>query len=206
MTDWRAWHEHYDDPASSLARRLDVVQRHLTDLVARRPPRRILSLCAGDGRDVIPVLAALARDERPELVLVELDHELATAGAARAAAEGVDATVVTGDAGASASWREWVPVDLLMLCGIFGNITVEDIRSTIAAIPAIVSDHGVVVWTRGARADVDLRPLIRQWLVASGLDEVAFEGEPQGYGVGVNERTAEATVNPLPEKLFAFLD
>lgn len=204
MTDWRAWHRHYDDPASSLARRLVVVQRHLTALVDRRAPRRILSLCAGDGRDIIRVLASVARDERPELVLVELDEELASAAKARAVDVGVEVTVVTGDAGASASWLEWVPVDLLMLCGVFGNIPVDDIRTTIGASPAMLSDHGVVIWTRGASAGDDLRPLIRQWFVASGFRELAFECEPAGYGVGVHERTPAASANRLPEKLFAF--
>jgi hypothetical protein len=57
VKDWLAWHEDYDDPSSALSRRLVVVRRRLTealDAPADRP-RRLLSLCAGDGRDVIPV-------------------------------------------------------------------------------------------------------------------------------------------------------
>src|SRR5215216_453640 len=58
VMDWRGWHDGYDDPASSLSRRLVVVQTRLAEVVARGDVRSVLSLCAGDGRDIIPVLAA----------------------------------------------------------------------------------------------------------------------------------------------------
>jgi hypothetical protein len=60
VKDWLAWHEGYDDPSSSLARRLEVVRRRLGAVLdaAAGERRQLLSLCAGDGRDVIPVLAA----------------------------------------------------------------------------------------------------------------------------------------------------
>jgi hypothetical protein len=72
VADWQAWHEGYDDPTSSLSRRLAVVRRLLGPVVAELgPDQRVLSLCAGDGRDVVPVIAARPPERRPELVLVE---------------------------------------------------------------------------------------------------------------------------------------
>ena len=75
--DWHAWYGEYDDPDSSLSRRLAVVRRELgAVLAARRPgPVTLLSLCAGDGRDTLPVLAAA--DTQVSAVLVELDPDLA---------------------------------------------------------------------------------------------------------------------------------
>jgi hypothetical protein len=56
--DWHAWHDEYDDPASSLSRRLVVVRRQVDAILRARPgPTRLVSMCAGDGRDVLPVLA-----------------------------------------------------------------------------------------------------------------------------------------------------
>ena len=78
MTDWHEWHGHYDDQDSSLSRRLSVVQRRLNELVSDEVRvRRILSLCAGDGRDIVPVLTRHAVERRPEAVLVELDPSVA---------------------------------------------------------------------------------------------------------------------------------
>lgn len=69
----------------------------------------------------------------------------------------------------------------------------------------MVSSRGVVIWTRGASPDEDLRPQIRQWFQASGFSELAFEAEPEGYGVGVKRRiSAAGSDDALPERLFAF--
>jgi hypothetical protein len=204
-TDWHEWHRDYDDPSSSLSRRLRVVQQLVEPLVSELgPEHRVLSLCAGDGRDVIPVVASRPPALRPRLVLVELDAALAIAARQRAETAGVDATVITGDAGRSVTWREHVPADLLMLCGIFGNIRDADIERTVVAARSMLSPHGSVVWTRGAFGDVDLRPRIRSWFDDAGFEEVAFESEAHGYGVGVNRRGADATSTPLPDHLFTF--
>lgn len=58
MTDWLAWHTGHEDPSSPLSARLRSVQRHLADAIDQAPPGRVslVSLCAGQGRDVIGVL------------------------------------------------------------------------------------------------------------------------------------------------------
>lgn len=182
---WAAWHESYTDADSSLARRLSVVRARIGEALdaAGRGPIRILSLCAGDGRDVLSELT-----HRPSLqaatTLVELDEQLASA--ARTAAARVPGTDVRrGDAGDVAVFADVLPVELLLLCGIFGNISAADIRSTIAAVPRMLTAGGTVVWTRGWFADDDLRPTIRRWFADEGLTEVAFDGDPERYGVGV---------------------
>jgi len=56
--DWRAWHDDYDDPQSPLARRWRVVQARVAALLDAAPPGplRVISMCAGQGRDLIGVL------------------------------------------------------------------------------------------------------------------------------------------------------
>ena len=53
MTDWYAWHDHYDEPG--LARRLAAVQQRISVALdqARPGPLRAISVCAGQGRDLI---------------------------------------------------------------------------------------------------------------------------------------------------------
>ena len=72
MRDYVEWHSGYDDPASSLSGRLRRVQDHLWDELDSRPgPLRVVSVCAGDARDVIGVLSGQAdagsSTERPAL-------------------------------------------------------------------------------------------------------------------------------------------
>ena len=81
-TDWVAWHQPYADPSSPLSRRRRTVQRHVGDwldgLPGSGPPARLVSACAGDGRDVLEVLAARPDARSLDVLLVELDDRLAT--------------------------------------------------------------------------------------------------------------------------------
>ena len=57
MGDWTSWHAQYEDPASPLSQRLAAVQQQIALALDRAAPGplRLLSLCAGQGRDVLPV-------------------------------------------------------------------------------------------------------------------------------------------------------
>jgi Methyltransferase domain len=207
--DWVGWHRGYDDPESFLSRRLRVVQRELRRALDALPPGRIrlLSLCAGDGRDVIPVLAAHRRARDVSAVLVELEPRLVEVAVASAKAQSLleRVEVRCGDAGLLSLYRDSVPADLVLLCGIFGNVTEADIRSTVAAAASVlVAAGGYVIWTRGAK-DVDLRPVIRAWFTESGFAEVIFQGEVDGFGVGVARLDRSSENSALKsERLFTF--
>ena len=61
VVDWHSWHEDYDRPDSALAHRLRAVQTLIRQALdeAATGPLRIVSLCAGQGRDLLEVLAGL---------------------------------------------------------------------------------------------------------------------------------------------------
>jgi hypothetical protein len=65
--DWVEWHRDYDDPGSLLSRRGELVQRHLRAELDRAPAGgiRLISLCAGQGRDVTGALVLWTRHRRP---------------------------------------------------------------------------------------------------------------------------------------------
>jgi hypothetical protein len=216
--DWHAWYDDYDDPGSSLSRRLAVVREQLTRVLAEAEgPVRLLSLCSGDGRDTVPVLAALPdREAAVAAVLVELDSGLAAAARAAAGAAGLMVDVRTGDAGLAATWRDVLPADVLMLCGVFGNVPDADIRRTVAAVPVLLREGGRVIWTRGNRVpqdptevDGDPSEWVRGLFAEAGLVEEAFvQPADAGYRVGVHRRPAglhEAAGLALPDRLFAFV-
>ena len=94
---------------------------------------------------------------------------------------------------------------LLMLCGIFGNISDEDISATVSAVPSMIRPGGAVVWTRGAGQGPDLRSQVRRWFDTAGFRELMYEAEPHGYGVGANRATQAKTADPVPTRLFTFI-
>ncbi len=77
-TFWDSWHGAYHDPDSSLSRRLTVVQAEVDRWLDATAPRsvRVLSVCAGDGRDLLEVLAGRSDSDRVTATLVELDAGL----------------------------------------------------------------------------------------------------------------------------------
>jgi hypothetical protein len=206
--DWQEWHEPYDIPGSYLSRRLEAVQRRLRDAIdACGPgPVRIISLCAGQGRDVLGVLADHPRTEDISARLVELD-DASVVRARLVAAEhdlrGVE--VVAGDASTTDAAVGAVPADIVLLCGIFGNITDDDVHRTVAAAPMLCAPGATVLWTRH-RAEPDLTPSIRRWFGEAGFDEVGFDApDDVRFGVGANRLVAEPVVIEPGRRLFRFV-
>jgi predicted RNA methylase len=194
--NWVGWHDAYDDPASGLSTRLALVQGHLSDALDAAPdgPIRVLSLCAGQGRDVIGVLASHPRRDDVTALLVELDPANAEIARNRAGSAGLlGVTVRQADAGIVASYADALPADVLLLCGIFGNVNDEDIHRTVTAARALCAPGGTVIWTRHRRAP-DLTGDIRSWFAAAGFQEVAFDTPETTTltGVGVHRRPSEA--------------
>ena len=187
VRDWVAWHEEYDDPSSRLSARLARVKQELAGALDRAPdgPLRLVSLCAGQGRDVLGTLPAHPRRDDVSALLVEADPTLAAHARAAAAAAGLNRVEVrAGDASRVDSFADALPADVLLLCGIFGNVSVADIRRTVAAAPALCAPGATVIWTRHQRPP-DLTPQVRDWFTAAGFEEVTFWGRPAAPMTGV---------------------
>jgi hypothetical protein len=89
------------------------------------------------------------------------------------------------------NYTDVVPVDLVLACGIFGNININDndIAATVCAMPAFLAPGGTVIWTRH-RWTPDLVPAIDGLFADAGFAR-AFLSEPDhSYGVGVHRLTA----------------
>jgi SAM-dependent methyltransferase len=180
---WVRWHQAYEDPDSPLSARLRLVQSGMRAVLDHHPPGpiRLVSICAGQGRDVIDVVAGHPRQADVRARLVELDPTLVAFARARAAAAGVGdlIEVVRGDASRAGSYAGALPADLVLICGVFGNISDEDIRATVLAMPSFCAPGGTVVWTRHRRPP-DLTPSIRAWFGEAGFAEQSFVA-PEPY-------------------------
>lgn len=222
MRDYVEWHRAYDDPQSSLSWRLRTVQGYLRDELDGRPgPLRIVSVCAGDGRDVIEVLADRADADRVRAVLIEL-HPVLAEQARLAAADLPAVEVRETDAGTTAAYAGAVPADVLLLVGVLGNVSDGDIERTVRAVPGLCASGALVVWSRGATDD-DRNDRIRGWLAEIGCTELGYgqsstrrtgggvvdtQGLPADAapaGLGAVRFTGTPVALPAHERLFAFL-
>jgi hypothetical protein len=204
MTRWQRWHDDYADPSSALSQRLAVVQAAIRqDLDSRKQgPIRLLSMCAGQGHDVIGALHDHPRRDDVRGLLVELDA--ANVAAAREHVGGLHLEAHEADAGSTSAYADAVPADLLLVCGVFGNIPDEDIRTTIELLPTLAAPGATVVWTRHRRSP-DLTPDIRRWFAEAGFAEHAFTSPGEhSFAVGVHWLTAPARPYEGDRRLFTF--
>lgn len=150
MVDWNDWLKRYDRPNSPHSERLRVVHRLIRRHIADTAPEPVvaLSICAGDGRDLLEVLGRRADAERVQATLVELDPRLCERARQRADEFGVGKIDVRqADAGTTETYVGLPPADLVLLVGVFGNIVDSDLRATIEVLPALCSPGALIVWS-----------------------------------------------------------
>jgi hypothetical protein len=208
--DWRDWHQHYDNPSSSISLRLELVQNALRRALADAPNDEygvvnLITMCAGEGRDVLPVL--VNENSRPvKATLVEYDETLAER--ARTAVQNLqlsDVEVKTADAGTTDTYRDLPLAQILTVCSVFGNIPVEDMRRTVATLPALLADDGIVIWTRAGR-NQSLE--VRNVFLDHGFTEMSFTNTTDDmFWVGMHRLAGKPAQPHAPQpgtRMFSF--
>jgi hypothetical protein len=205
--DWYGWHIAYDRPGSTLARRLDAVREQVRLALDTAPhgPIRLLSMVAGQGRDLIPVLVEHPRRADVTARLVELDPrnvQRARHSVAEAGLTGV--SVILGNAALINQYEPLAPADIVLICGLFGNITDADIQQTIRHTASLTRRGGTVIWTRH-RDEPDLVPRICEWFAAEGFESRWLSDPAAGYGVGAHVARREPPPIVPGTRLFTFV-
>jgi hypothetical protein len=189
LRDYEEWHKAYDDPGSGLSWRLQAVQRFLGEALDRHPgPIRVLSLCAGDGRDLLGVLLQRHDAGRVKATLIELHPDIAQRARLAAAAAGLARVDVrTADAGNMDSYEGAVPADVVIMVGVLGNISDADVERTIKTAPQFCGPGATLLWSRSRGDGDDRNDDVRSGFAAAGfveLDYVSQETEGSRPALG----------------------
>jgi hypothetical protein len=204
--DWLAWHQPYKDKASPLSRRLAIVQSEIRLILPEKltDSFTVVSLCAGQGNDLLGVLQHYSDAAHVQARLVELDGRNVAILREKATRAGLaHLEIVQGDAADTTLYKGIVPADLVLLCGVFGSISDTDIWRTIAALPQMTKVGGTVIWTRSRRPP-DLTPRIRQALQEMHFTETAFHA-PDDVLFSVGACRFQGEPQPLQAtRLFTF--
>lgn len=183
--DYQDWHRRYDDPGSGLSWRLERVRHHIGNALDQRPgPTRVLSVCSGDGRDLLTVLAERSDAGCVSAVLMELHPDLAQQARDAATAAGLaQVDVRTVDASNAEVYRGAAPADVVLLVGIFGNVADDDVWRLIEFAPQLCRPGATLVWSRGRKFSRDLpgvtagdiNDVVRTKFAAAGFSETVYE-------------------------------
>ena len=88
--------------------------------------------------------------ERVRARLIELDPRNAESARAFARKADLDRVeVVTADASETNAYLGAVPADLVLMCGVFGNVSDEDVERTVRLLPGFCAREALVIWTEG---------------------------------------------------------
>ncbi len=203
---WFEWHDRYGDPRDPLAARLRHVRGHLDDaLRAAAPgPIRLVSMCAGQGHDVLGVVPRHPRAPDVRALLVERDERNVAAARQTTMESGAPGVqVVAADASRASVYRDHVPAHIVVACGIFGHLERDDQLRFIAQLPALCAPGARVVWTRDPQQSDHLRAAFE----AAGFLQRAFgPTDPEArYGAGVHELVGDGAPYDPDAVLFTFL-
>jgi hypothetical protein len=202
--DWHEWHRAYDQADSPLSKRLACVQQLIRDALDAAPPGpiRVVSMCAGEGRDLLGAIEDHPRRDDVRGRLVELDEGLAAIARARAPGS---VEVLCVDAGTTDAYAGMVPADLVLVCGVFGNVSDDDMGRTIDMLPMLCAPNATMVWTRHRRPP-DATPGLRKHTVDAGFEEIAFVAYPDTiFGVGAYRFVGEPQPFQAGERMFDFV-
>lgn len=110
------------------------------------------------------------------------------------------------DAGTTDAYAGTVPADLVLLVGIFGNISHDDLARTIAAASGFCKPGGTLLWSRGRKSN-DLNDEVRRRFNDAGFLEIDYDTLETGSQPAVGAMRYDG--NPMalePERwLFTFL-
>ncbi len=188
--DWNEWHKQYDS-FPSLQARLRIVCEQIAATLDDCPAGtiRIVSICAGDGRDLIGTL--LKHPRRNDVAAWLLDNHAESIARGKAAAEqaglGRQLRFVEADATLAGNYADAVPADLVLLSGFLGHLRHNDVPGLIESLPMLCRKGGWIIWNRHLvlHQGRDQILVIRELFRRTKFEEVHFETTaPDGFAVG----------------------
>ena len=208
--DWLEWYKGYDTSPDRRAR-LRFVQTYIHNALNAysKEPINIISLCAGDGRDLIPVLNTHPRRAHVRGTLVEMNPTLVTRGrsAIEAAALLDQLSYLEADATLSSTYEHIAPADMVIVAGIFGNLLASQVPLLIQNLPALCNSDAFVIWTRHRRYNNGMEqiPIISKLLQDNQFEPIRFDTTSDtGYSVGMNRYVGSRKQLILEKKWFEF--
>ncbi|BAZ37172.1 hypothetical protein NIES4101_30930 [Calothrix sp. NIES-4101] len=206
---WFEWHDLYNTEPK-LQQRLQIVREYIWNAIDASPPGkiRVVSLCAGDGRDLLGTLASHPRKNDVYGRLVELNPQLADRGKASVESAGLSNQLefINGDASNSSNYIGVAPADIVIVCGIFGNLADEaELRRLIGNLPLLAKKGSFALWTRGHSDGVAYSDTVRRVFQEKEFEEVNFQLTLTGdMGVGVHRYLGEGLPLAENQQLFEF--
>jgi 16S rRNA G966 N2-methylase RsmD len=181
---WRVWSDWPQEvyQQQSYQQRLSKVQEHFAECLDNVPrgPVRVLSLCAGDGRDVIGVLNSHPRRTDVSAWLIESNRQCVAICVRQAASVGLQKTVnfVCGDATLCVTYKNIATADIVLICGVWGHVAANQRAQLVAGIASLCKPDAAVIWTRGLVPNMSRMQEIQSHFAGLAWNKVRVSSTP----------------------------
>jgi hypothetical protein len=168
---------------------------------------RIISVCAGDGRDVIGVVGSHPRRSDVTAWLVEQNPQSVAAGVCRLADAGLENSVafLTGDATLYTTYEKIAPADIVLLCGVWGHVPADERTQLVRALACLCKPAGAVIWTRGVAKGMIRLQQIQVHFAGSSWEQVRVSLTPdKNWAIVTHRCRGSACELPTSGQIFHF--
>ncbi|MEX2306169.1 MAG: class I SAM-dependent methyltransferase [Pirellulales bacterium] len=205
---WSGWPERAYQ-RERYQQRLESVQKHLAECLAIAPqgPVRIISICAGDGRDVIGVLRTHPRVADVKAWLVELNPESVALGMRQATSAGLESriTFLNQDATVYETYKNIAPADIVLACGVWGHVPPEGRVTLVRALAALCKPGGTVLWSRGVSKGMHRLDAVESLFLSPSWEKVALNLTPDNqWAVAIHRYCGPPRELPNSGQIFHF--
>jgi amino acid adenylation domain-containing protein len=209
--DWNQWHADYQTSPSLQARLKSVCEQIAVALNDCAPgPINVISICAGDGRDLLMSLRDHPRREDVIATLIDQDPHSLARGREMAGEFGLETRLrfLEADASLSKSYAEAGQADLVLMSGFLGHLPHQDALNLIGCLPMLCKKGARVVWNRhlvlheGAEQVARIRSHFRNCL----FEELHFQTTADdGFAIGCARFSGKSIPLDPGRKFFEFV-
>lgn len=209
--DWNQWLDRYETN-QPLRERLTFVVSHIAKAIldCHEDPVPVLSVCAGDGRDLVVALSSMESKRMVRADLIESNPDVVSKGRNLVAEHGLSQSVKfrCADATKRRTYQYLTPAKVVIVSGVFGNLRDIDAARLIRLLHSLCQPDSLVIWTRnlvefddGGSATDKIREILR----ASDYEETRFERTQSGvFAIATHRYRGQTKPLPTDEILFDF--
>ena len=146
---WNDWHSIYDDKESAPYKRSIITQELVNNyLNIHKKNIIILSICSGQARDILPAIAGREDKDRITTYLLDIDKDCLEYAQEYARIHDIpNVHTINKDASLKESYDDIPKADLIVICGLFGHLSLEDITTTVSFLAYISDNDAHVIWS-----------------------------------------------------------
>ena len=200
----KSWHYNYEDETSTPYKRTLIVKKLISDYLINKNNITILSICAGQGRDVLTSL-----NEDTHAYLIDIDKDCIEYAQSYINKNDLhNVFVIEADASLISTYIDNnIPkADLILICGVFGHLSLKDINLTIKSLKQLIKPEGSVIWTKH-KFDNDITKEIRNAFDLTGYKEETFiSPKEEIFSVGMHKLINDTTKPIYDLKMFDYIE